>query len=150
MASAQQPPRFSLGEYEISTDPDRCDTADVHDFLTNHAYWALGRSLQTVATSIENSALICGAYAPNGELAAFGRVVTDLATFGWLCDVFVLPQHRGHGLGMAVVQTLVEHPDLVSVKRQLLATRDAHSLYAKFGFEPMVDPEKKWMARLAH
>lgn len=73
-------------------------------------------------------------------------MVTDLATFAWLCDVFVLPEHQGNGLGVAIVTTLVEHPAVVGAKRQLLATRDAHELYRKFGFTAMEEPGK-WMER---
>jgi len=136
------------GEYDISTDPDRVDVDAVHQFLTIDGYWSKGRSRELVETSITNSGLICAAYAPDGTLVGFARMVTDLATFAWLCDVFVLAEHRGTGLGVAIVTTIVEHPDMAHLKRQMLATRDAHSLYEKFGFQPL-DTPAKWMEKRA-
>lgn len=135
------------GPYELSTDPGRIDIGAVHEFLSTDGYWSVGRSRDVVERSIANSGLVCGAYlAESGELVGFARMVTDLATFAWLCDVFVIPEHRGSGLGVAVVMMLVEHPALVGVKRQLLATRDAHELYRRVGFAAMAEPEK-WMER---
>lgn len=134
------------GAYEISTDPARVHIDAVYDFLSNHAYWSLGRSRQVVETSIANSGLICAAYVSDGELVAFSRMVTDLATFAWLCDVYVLPDHRGHGLGTAGKGAIVEHPEMSGVKRQVLATSDAHGLYSKFGYKAMDAPDR-WMLR---
>jgi GNAT superfamily N-acetyltransferase len=136
----------AVGLYTISTDPLRVDVDIVHRYLSNESYWAAGRSRDTVARSIANSALVAGAYEPGDTLVGFARMVTDRATFAWLCDVFVLDDHNGHGLGVALVRTLVEHPDVVGVKRQLLATGDAHGLYRRFGYNALDDP-KRWMAR---
>lgn len=136
------------GDYTISTDRSRVDVDAVHQFLTTDGYWSKGRSRQLVETSIENSGLVCGGYASDGSLVGFARMVTDLATFAWLCDVFVTPEHRGAGLGVAIVTTIVEHPGLAHLKRQLLATRDAHTLYEKLGFTALDTPEK-WMEKRA-
>ena len=133
-------------EYEISTDPARVDIDQVHDFLSNQGYWSLGRSRELVETSIRNSGLICAAYGAEGDVVGTARMVTDFGTFAYLCDDFLLPEQRGTGLGVAIVTTIVEHPDVAMLKRQMLATRDAHELYRKLGFEPLDEPVK-WMER---
>lgn len=137
---------FEHGDYTVSNDPSRVDIDAVHQFLTTYGYWSEGRSREVVATSIANSGLVCAGYTSDGSLAGFARMVTDLATFAWLCDVFVLEPHRGTGLGVAIVETIVTHPAVAHLKRQLLATRDAHTLYERLGFEPLADPAK-WMEK---
>ena len=134
------------GEYEISTDPSRIDLDVLHRYLRDESYWAAGRSRETVEASVPAS-LNFGAYDASGAMVGAARVVTDGITFAWLCDVFVLEPHRDKGLGTALVQAVVEHPDLRDVKRMVLATGDAHGLYERFGFAPMADPER-WMVRL--
>lgn len=136
----------SIGSYLVSTDPSRVDLDVVVDFLHNEAYWALGRPREVIAASIEHSHLVAGVYADDGAMVGFARAVTDLATFAWICDVFVSTPHRGHGLGVAVVETLSSHPSLASVKRQMLATRDAHALYERLGFTALDDPTL-WMTK---
>lgn len=137
-------PSIRHGEYEISDDPARVDVAAVHQWLSESSYWANRRSLETVERSIANS-IPLGAYL--GEvLVGFARVVTDRATFAWLCDVFVLAEHRGRGLGRALVDGAVSHPDLAGIQRFVLATADAHDLYRKSGFEVLVHPDR-WMLR---
>jgi GNAT superfamily N-acetyltransferase len=126
------------GEYEISTERSRLDVALIHDFLAS-SYWAHGIPRGVVEKSIDNS-LCFGAYC-GGEQVAFARVVTDYATFGYLADVFVVPGHRGRGVAKMIVRNIVAHPDLKGLRRLLLATRDAHGLYAQFGFEPVAKPE---------
>jgi N-acetylglutamate synthase-like GNAT family acetyltransferase len=133
------------GPYVISDDPARLDLAVVHDWLANHSYWAEGRLLDTVRKSIANS-VVLGAYDEDGTTVGSARIVTDFCTFAWLCDVFVLDEHRGHGLGKALVETSVAHPQLQDLKRYVLATADAHDLYRQYGFEVMSDPER-WMVR---
>jgi GNAT superfamily N-acetyltransferase len=123
--------------YEISTDPGRLDVAYVHGFLTT-SYWSPGVARETVERSIAGS-LCFGLYAPDGAQAGFARVVTDRATHAWLADVFVDEAHRGHGLGVRLVETVLAHPEL-QVRRWILATRDAHELYARFGFAAPEDP----------
>jgi GNAT superfamily N-acetyltransferase len=131
----------------ISTDTSRLDLAAIHGFLSRDSYWAVGRPLETTRRSIETS-LCFGLFDPQGRQAGFARVVTDFATFAWLCDVFVLAAFRGKGLGTWLVRTVVEHPDLKDLKRLLLATRDAHELYRRHGgFTPLSSPER-WMERV--
>ena len=119
---------------EISTDKQRLDIDSIHRFLSESAYWAIGRPREVVQRAFDNS-LCFGAY-HDGRLVGFARVVTDYATFGWLADVFVVEAHRGQGVGKALVQAVEDHPDLQGV-RLLLATKDAHKLYAQYGFEPV-------------
>jgi len=137
---------FRHGDHVISTDPARVDLDVVHRYLSEESYWAIGRDRAVVARAISNSNLVVGVYTLDGRQVGFARMVTDLATWGWLCDVFVLEEHRGDGLGTAMVATIVEHPDMVGVHRQFLATADAHGLYAKFGFTPLDEPQR-WMHR---
>jgi GNAT superfamily N-acetyltransferase len=130
--------------YEISADPARLDVLRIHQWLSTDAYWSLGRSLAKQRAAIAGS-LNFGAYeSATGEQLAYARVVTDLATFGWLCDVYVSPAVRGHGLGTALVTAVRDHLEPHGLRRVLLATADAHGVYAKFGFEPLSEPEK-WM-----
>ena len=114
--------------------------------MAEESYWAQGRPFDVQRRAIEHSALVVGAYSADGEQVGFARMVTDLATWAWLCDVFVMPEHRRGGLGTTMVRTIVEHPDVVDVRWQMLATRDAHDLYAKFGYRPLDDPPR-WMHR---
>lgn len=130
------------GEYTLSTEKSRLDIAALYDYLSYTAYWALGRSYDTVVKSLEHS-LCFGIYAKDGRQVGFARVVTDYATFAWLCDVFVLESDRGKGLGKWLVETVVSHLDLQGVKRILLVTRDAHELYQHYGgFERIQNPER--------
>ncbi len=119
--------------YLITTDPARFDIDAIFEFLTA-SYWSPGISRDLVELGIANS-LAFGLMTADGEQAGFSRLVTDYATFAWLCDVFVLEPHRGQGLGKWLVETAVGHPDVAGL-RFLLATYDAHGLYEQFGFEP--------------
>ena len=130
--------------YELSTDHARLDVAAIHAWLANESYWAVGRSREVTAKSIAGSICV-GAYAPGGEQAGFARVVSDRATFAWLCDVFVFESRRGHGLARAMVQAAMALPDLATVRLWLLATADAHGVYQPLGFAP-IDAER-WMVR---
>lgn len=125
--------------YQISTDPQRLDVAFIHDFL-RRSYWAQDIPREVVERSIRNS-VCCGAYQGEQQVG-FARLVTDRATFAYLADVFVTPAHRGQGVSKRLVRALLEHPDLQGVRRVLLATRDAHGLYAQFGFKPLGHPEQ--------
>lgn len=131
--------------YLISTDPDLLDLDVIHGWISEESYWAPGRSRQTVAASVKAS-LNFGVYADDGEMVGAARVVTDFATFGWLCDVFVIDEHRGRGLGKALMAAVADHPELAGLQRIILATSDAHQLYARYGFELMANPER-WMER---
>ncbi|MBF9223663.1 GNAT family N-acetyltransferase [Hymenobacter ruricola] len=129
--------------YSLSTDPARLDVAAIHRWLSEESYWARHIPRATVARAIAHS-LNFGLYAPDGAQAGFCRVVTDRATFAWLCDVFVLPAHRGRGLSKWLVQQVLAHPDLQHLRRHLLATHDAHTLYQRFGYQPLDRPER-WL-----
>jgi GNAT superfamily N-acetyltransferase len=129
-------------DYSITTDPARLDVEAVHAYLAR-SYWATGIPRATVARSIQGS-LCFGLYtaAPSATPAqvGFARVISDRATFAYLCDVYVLEEHRGRGLGKWLIQAVVDHPELAGVRRFLLGTRDAHGLYAPFGFTPLARP----------
>jgi GNAT superfamily N-acetyltransferase len=131
--------------YEISTDPARLDAELVHRWLSQDAYWALGRPRETQDLAIAGS-LNFGVYdRTSGAQLGYARVVTDEATFAWLCDVYIAPAARGHGLGTVMVTAVRDHLARYGLRYVLLATADAHALYAKVGFTPLVRPEK-WMA----
>jgi len=119
--------------YEISTDPARLDIAAMHAYLTR-SYWSPGIPLATVERAARHS-LCFGLYErASGAQVGLTRVVTDHATFAYLCDVYVLEQHRGHGLGKFLMRTVMAHPALTGARRTMLGTRDAHGLYRQFGF----------------
>ncbi len=124
---------------EISTDADRLDLDMIHRWLSEESYWAQGRPRELMQRSFDNS--ICfGAYLEDRQVG-FARVVTDRTTFAWLADVFILDEYRGRGYGKALVAAVLAHPELQGLRRWLLATRDAHGLYAQSGFVP-VPPER--------
>lgn len=126
-------------EYMISTDKARLDIAAIHKFLTA-SYWSQGIPIETVRRSIQGS--LCFGLYKSSEQIGFARVITDGATFGYLCDVYVLDSYRGIGLSKRLMQAVVEHPSLQGLRRFSLATRDAHSLYSKFGFASLQRPER--------
>jgi GNAT superfamily N-acetyltransferase len=122
------------GDYLISTDAARIDMDGLHRFLSEEAYWSPGVAREVVERSIQHS-LNFGLY-HGDEQVGFARVVTDYATFAWIADVYVLDGHRGRGLGKWLMETVLSHPDLKTLRRWILATADAHGLYARFGFRP--------------
>ena len=126
-------------EYEIDDDPGRVDLDVVQGFLSG-SYWAEGVPRDVVKRSVANS-LNLGLY-HGGSQVGLTRAVTDRATFAWVADVFVLPEHRGRGLAHWMVETLLAHPDLVGLRRWILATSDAHQVYADCGFTPLAAPER--------
>ncbi|MGW8490044.1 GNAT family N-acetyltransferase [Streptomyces sp. NPDC055886] len=132
--------------YEIDTDPDRVDIGLVHHWLSTDAFWALGRSRDLVERALRGS-LNFGVYDGEGTQVAYARVVTDHATFAWLCDVYVDPAHRGRGLGVRLATAVRDHLAPYELKRTLLATLDAHELYGKVGFVPLPDPERLMVLR---
>lgn len=127
--------------YEIDTAPDRLDIALAHHWLSTDAFWALGRSRETVEQSVRAS-LDFGLYHPGGPQVAHERVVTDLATFARLCDVYVAPVHRGMGLGTWPAATVHDHLVPYQPKRVLPSTLDAHQVYERAGSVPFPDPQK--------
>src|SRR3954469_18550515 len=127
----------------MTTDKSRLNIGIIFDYLAHRSYWAQGRAVETIARSIEHS-LCFGIYDANDQ-AGFARVVTDYATFGYICDLFILEPYRKYSLGKWLVQSIVNHPDLKNIRRLLLATQDAHELYRKYGeFELLPQPER-WM-----
>jgi GNAT superfamily N-acetyltransferase len=129
---------WTRDSFVISTDRERLDLDVVHKFLSEEAYWSPGVARERVERSIENS--ICFGLYHGAEQIGFARAVTDRSAFAWLADVFVLPEHRGKGLGVWLVETVLSHPDLERL-RLMLGTADAHSLYERYGFRP-VDPAR--------
>jgi len=131
--------------YLISTDKSKIDIATVHRFLSQ-SYWAEGIPIEIVKRGVDNS--LCFAIYQGERLIGFARVITDFATFGYLADVFILPEERGKGLSKWLMRVILDHPRLQGLRRFTLATRDAHGLYAQFGFTPFDKPER-WMERHA-
>jgi GNAT superfamily N-acetyltransferase len=124
--------------YEISTDRNRLDVEQIHRFLSS-CYWAANIPRRVVERSIEHS-LCFGAFCGNQQVG-FARAITDHATFAYIADVFVIPEHRGRGVAKLLIRAIIEHPELQGLRRFLLATSDAHGLYARFGFQPLSHPE---------
>lgn len=125
---------------EISTDTGRLDVDRIHHWLSADAYWSLGRTREVVEKAIAGS-LNVGAYDDAGELVGYARVVTDHATFAWLCDVYVDPAARGAGVGTALLDAVVAQVACDRLKRVMLATHDAHGVYERYGFAPLAHPE---------
>jgi predicted GNAT family acetyltransferase len=128
-------------DYEIDSDLARMDLDRVHRWLSTDAFWALGRTRETVETAARNS-LNFGVFTSEGTQVAYARVATDHATFGWLCDVYVDRDHRGRGLGTRLSEAVVATLRPMGLKRVLLSTLDAHKVYARVGFVAVPDPEK--------
>jgi GNAT superfamily N-acetyltransferase len=131
--------RLQQGEYTISTDPARLDLAAVHAYLTQ-SYWSPGIPREVVERAAANS--LCFGLLHGGAQVGYARVVTDRATFAYLCDVYVLEAHRGQGLSKWLMQVIGEHPNLQGLRRFMLGTQDAHGLYAQFGFTPLANPAR--------
>lgn len=131
---------MKVRDYVISTDVSRLDMDAIFRFLHNDAYWSHGIPRHVLERSIRHS-LCFGLYAGN-SLAGFARVVSDYATFAYLGDVFVLPEHRGKGLSKELLKAIMSHPDLKGLRRFQLVTRDAQRLYSQFGFKEISDPRR--------
>ncbi len=127
----------------VSDDPHLVDLERVHRRLSEESYWAAGRPFEVVARSVESSVTL-GCYTQAGTQVGVCRWVTDSATFGWLCDVFVDSDHRGSGLGVFLVESAMNHPAVEGLRLLLLGTRDAHGLYSRFGF---VNPTATFMEK---
>lgn len=131
--------------YELSTDPARIQLDVVHGFLST-CYWSPGVRRDVVEKALANS-IVVGAYEQaTGSQVGYARAVTDRATFAWLCDVFVLEPHRGRGLSRRMVSMLIVHPELQTLRRWALGTRDAHEVYRPLGFSGVI--EKRWMEKV--
>lgn len=129
-----------MSEFSISTDKSKLDIAAIHDYLSNRSYWAQGRSLETVNTSIENS-LCFGMYDEVGKQIGFARVATDFALFAYIMDVCVFEEFRGKGFGKELMNYIINYPSMRGIRRIMLATKDAHGLYEKYGFKVAAQPE---------
>jgi GNAT superfamily N-acetyltransferase len=132
--------------FVISTDKGRLDAEAIQKFLSEESYWASSRTYEQTLRAIENS--ICfGLYLDDRQIG-FARVVSDQATFAYIGDVYILDEFRGQGLSKWLMEIILFHPDLQGLRRWLLATRDAHGLYAQYDFTPLKVPER-WMERTA-
>ena len=128
--------------FSISTDSNAFNIDMIFNYLDQDSYWSQGIARDTLERAISNS--LCFGVFHRQEQVGFARVVSDKATFAYLCDVFILPHFRGRGLSKWLVQTIVNHPALQGLRRWSLATADAHGLYAQFGFTEITYPER-WM-----
>jgi len=133
------PYEWHKDDYTISTDRERLDTQLILGYL-REAYWSLGRPQAVIERSIRNSESF-GLYY-HAQQVGFARAVTDYATFAYVCDVFILPQEQGKGLGRWLMETMLAHPELQGLKWWYLRTRDAHGLYKKLGFRPLLEPDR--------
>jgi GNAT superfamily N-acetyltransferase len=134
------------GEFTISTDRIRLQIDAIHKYLSEESYWAKERTREQTETAIKNS-LSFGVYKGENQIG-FARIVTDYATFAYLGDVFILEEFRGQGLSKWLMETIINHPDLQGFRRWILATKDAHALYEKFGFAELRFP-MRWMEKTA-
>ena len=134
--------------FRFSSDPDDIDHDLVHAWLSEQSYWAQGRPRETQEKAVDGSLNYAVVDTLTGRQVAFARVVSDRATFAWLCDVFVDPAVRGLGVGVGLIGAVVAELDALGVRRSVLSTQDAHGLYAKFGFLPL-DGSPRWMIRVA-
>lgn len=138
------PISWSQEGFTVSTDPAQLDLDCLHDYL-RRSYWSSGIPRELVARSIEHSlnfGLFEGAPIAGGQQIGFARVVSDYATFAWLGDVFVLEEFRRLGLSKWLLECVKAHPDLQGLRRFMLATRDAHGLYERYGFTPLATPDR--------
>lgn len=132
-------------KYTISTEKTKLNVEAIHDYLCNRSYWAMGRSLDDVKKSIDNS--ICfGLYDSKGNTLGFARVVTDTVVYAYIMDLFIFEEFQGKGLSKKLIKHILEQPDL-QVRLWFLATDNAHDLYEKFGFSRISDPERYMLKR---
>ncbi len=135
---------WTKGDYTITTDPSRIDAVAIRRFLAA-SYWAPDRPIEVIERSLAGSLSFALLHA--GRQVGMARVVTDRATFAWLCDVYVEPGHRGSGIGAWLVSVVVGHPELADVTTWMLSSRDARDLYARFGFTSLPHPEQVMIRR---
>ncbi len=133
-------PEAEKNNFLISTDKTKLDIAVIHNYLCNESYWAKNIPIDIVEKSIEGS-FCFGVYNSNKQIG-FARLITDHATFAYLADVFIANEYRGKGLSKMLMKEIMGHPSLQGLRRWMLATRDAHGLYAQFGFVPLDKPER--------
>lgn len=131
----------TLGEFTIHTDKTKMDIPVIHRYITR-SYWAEGIPFETVAKAVEGS--LCFGVFHDDKQIGVARVITDAATFAYLCDVFIDESYRGRGLGKWLMETILRHESLQGLRRIALTTKDAHGLYSQYGFTPLPIPER-WM-----
>ena len=131
--------KTDLKNLEISTDKKKLRVFEIHNFL-RESYWAKGIPLSAVKKQIKNS--FCFGVYHNSKQIGYARVITDYVTLAYLCDVFIIEEYRGKGLSKILMEEILNHPKLKNVKSWMLATKDAHGLYKKYGFEPLEEPAK--------
>jgi N-acetylglutamate synthase-like GNAT family acetyltransferase len=132
---------FTKDRFNISTEKEKMDIDFIHSFL-NRSYWAEGISKEIIRRSVEGA--LCFGVFENDKQVGFARMITDRATFAYLADVFIIEECRGLGLSKWLMEVILSHPDLQGLRRMMLATRDAHDLYKKFGFTPLNNVDR-WM-----
>ena len=132
--------------YRFTNDVALMDIDAIHDYLSNHSYWVQKIPYQVVEQAVKNSA--CFGVFDKNEQVGFARLVTDYTTFGYLMDVYILPAHRGKGLSKELMNFILSFIDKTTFRGIMLATKDAHSLYARYGFEPLATPEKFMQLKL--
>jgi N-acetylglutamate synthase-like GNAT family acetyltransferase len=128
-----------MEEIIVSTDKSKLDISLIHKYISEDSYWAKGVPIEIVKKSIENS--LCFGIYKNDKQVGFARIMTDKATFAYLADVFILPEHRKQGLSKKLMSEIIAHPDLQGLRKMLLATADAHGLYRQFGFKEIEKPQ---------
>jgi GNAT superfamily N-acetyltransferase len=134
------------GAFVISTDQEKLQIEVIHRYLTEEAYWTTGRTLEMTKKSIQHS--LCFGVYHHDQQVGFARVITDYTIFAYLCDVFILTEYQGQGLGKWLTETILQVLDDEGVRWTMLATRDAHELYEEYGgFQKLYLPEK-WMGRV--
>jgi len=133
--------QISENDFIFSDQQELLQIESIHHYLSKESYWARNIPLELVKRSIENS--LCFGIYKNNEQVGFARWVTDKATFGWLCDVYIATAYRGLGLSKKLMAFMIFHPDLQGLRRYQLATLDAHSLYEQFGFKALENPERQ-------
>ncbi|OLS23465.1 MAG: hypothetical protein HeimC2_26690 [Candidatus Heimdallarchaeota archaeon LC_2] len=141
---------LSENQYIITNDKGKINISILHKYLSEVSYWSRGIPFEIVKKAVENS--ICfSLLSPSGEFVGFARMITDSATFGYLADVFVLDEHKGKGLGKWLIEIIMSYPEFRMLRNWFLYTKDAHSLYEKFGWQkikPLEHSEKAMVKSL--
>jgi ribosomal protein S18 acetylase RimI-like enzyme len=137
--------QYQKDGFTISTDKSWLDMTTIHTYLSEEAYWSKGIPRQVVEAGISSS--LCFGVYQGEQQVGFARVISDYASFAYLCDVFILEPYRAQGLGKWLMSCVMSHPDLQGLRNFLLFTRDAHGLYAQFGFTPVSTPERIMVKR---
>ena len=139
ITAAFAPVKYQQGQFTISTDPTQLDEDVIYDYLANEAYWWTDLTREKTHRFLRYS--LCYGVYDGGQQIGFARVVTDYTTFAYLADVFIVSSHQGQGLGKWLVECILQHPELQSLRKWTLNTRDAHILYERFGFQNNLNPE---------